>query len=109
MAGANVITLTEANFDSEVKKGTTLVDFWAPWCGPCRMLGPVVEALSDELKGKVKVGKVNVDEQPELSEKFEVASIPTILLFKDGKIIANRVGAANKDALREWIDTSIKG
>ena len=109
MAGANVITLTGANFDAEVKKGAVLVDFWAPWCGPCRMLGPVVETLSDELKGKVKVGKVNVDEQPELSEKFEVASIPTILLFKDGKVIANRVGAANKDALKEWIDSSIKG
>jgi len=109
MAGANVLTLTEANFDAEVKKGTVLVDFWAPWCGPCRMLGPVVEQLADEMKGSMKVGKVNVDEQPELSEKFEVASIPTILLFKDGKIIANRVGAANKDALKEWIGASIKG
>ena len=109
MAGANVLTLTDANFDSEVKKGTVLVDFWAPWCGPCRMLGPVVEQLSEEMKGSLKVGKVNVDEQPDLSEKFEVASIPTLLLFKDGKIIANRVGAANKDALKEWISSSIKG
>jgi len=108
MAG-NVLTLTDANFDSEVKKGTVLVDFWAPWCGPCRMLGPVVEQLSEEMKGSLKVGKVNVDEQPDLSEKFEVASIPTLLLFKDGKVIANRVGAANKDALKEWIGASIKG
>jgi len=108
MAG-NVLTLTGANFDAEVKKGVVLVDFWAPWCGPCRMLGPVVEALSDEMKGSLKVGKVNVDEQPELSEKFEVASIPTLLLFKDGKVIANRVGAANKDALKEWIGAGIKG
>jgi thioredoxin 1 len=109
MAGANLLTLTGSNFDAEVKKGVVLVDFWAPWCGPCRMLGPVVEALSDEMKGQLKFGKVNVDEQPELSEKFEVASIPTILLLKDGKIIANRVGAANKEALKEWIGASLKG
>jgi len=109
MAGGNVLTLTGSNFEAEVKKGVVLVDFWASWCGPCRMLGPVVEALSDEMKGQVKVGKVNVDEQPELSEKFEVASIPTILLFKDGKVIANRVGAANKEALKEWINSSLKG
>ena len=108
MAG-DVLTLTGDNFDAEVKKGAVLVDFWASWCGPCRMLGPVVEALSEEMKGQMKVGKVNVDEQPDLSEKFEVASIPTILLFKDGKIIANRVGAANKDALKEWISSSLKG
>jgi len=108
MAG-NVLTLTGANFGSEVKKGATLVDFWAPWCGPCRMLTPVVEQLSDEMKGTLKVGKVNVDEQPDLSEKFEVASVPTLLLFKDGKVIANRVGAANKDALKEWIGASLKG
>jgi len=108
MAGS-VLTLTDANFGAEVKKGVVLVDFWAPWCGPCRMLGPVVEQLSDEMKSTLKVGKVNVDEQPELSEKFEVASIPTLLLFKDGKVIANRVGAANKDALKEWIGASLKG
>jgi thioredoxin 1 len=108
MAGAGVLTLTGSNFDAEVKKGAILVDFWAPWCGPCRMLSPVVERLAGEMKD-VKVGKVNVDEQPELSEKFEVASIPTLLLFKDGKMIANRVGAATKEALKEWIGASLKG
>lgn len=108
MAGANLLELTSANFDAETKKGAILVDFWAPWCGPCRMLGPVVEALSEEMKGKLKFGKVNVDEQPELSEKYEVASIPTLYIFKDGKIIANRVGAATKEALREWISSSVK-
>ncbi|VVC01904.1 Thioredoxin [uncultured archaeon] len=103
-----MLTLTEETFDKEIKAGTILVDFWAPWCGPCRMLSPVVEALSTEMKG-VRFGKVNVDEQPGLSEKFEVASIPTLLLFKNGKIIANRVGAATKETLREWINSSIKG
>lgn len=103
-----MITLTTANFDKEAKGGILLVDFWAAWCGPCRMLGPVVDQLSEEMKG-LKFGKVNVDEQPELSEKFEVSSIPTLLLFKDGKVIANRVGATSKESLREWIETSIKG
>jgi thioredoxin 1 len=109
MAGANVIVLTKENFGAETSKGVVLVDFWAPWCGPCRMISPVVDALAEEMKGKARFGKVNIDEQPELSEKFEVASIPTVLLFKDGKMIANRVGAANKDALKEWISASLKG
>ena len=101
-----MLTLTNENFEKETKKGVTLVDFWAPWCGPCRMLSPIVDALSLEMKG-LTFGKVNVDEQPELSEKFEVASIPTLLLFKDGKIIANRVGATTKEGLREWINSSM--
>ncbi len=103
-----MLTLTNENFDKETKTGVTLVDFWAPWCGPCRMLGPIVDALSGEMK-ELKFGKINVDEQPELSEKFAVASIPTILLFKNGKVIANRVGATTKETLREWINASIKG
>ena len=101
-----MLTLTSENFEKETKKGVTLVDFWAPWCGPCRMLSPIVDALSLEMK-EMKFGKVNVDEQPELSEKFEVASIPTLLLFKDGKIIANRVGATTKEGLKEWIKSSM--
>jgi thioredoxin 1 len=103
-----MLALTNETFEKETKKGVTLVDFWAPWCGPCRMLGPVVDALSLEMK-EVKFGKVNVDEQPELSEKFEVASIPTLLLFKDGRVIANRVGATTKENLKEWINASMKG
>jgi thioredoxin 1 len=103
-----MLTLTNENFEKETKKGVVLADFWAPWCGPCRMLSPIVDALSLEMK-ELKFGKVNVDEQPELSEKFEVASIPTLLLFRDGKVIANRVGAATKENLKEWINYSIKG
>ena len=102
-----MLTLTSENFENEIKSGVILVDFWAPWCGPCRMLGPVVEQLSEEMK-TLKFGKVNVDEQPELSEKFAVASIPTVLLLKNGKVIANRVGAATKETLKEWINSSIK-
>ena len=102
-----MIILTNANFDKELKSGVVLVDFWASWCGPCRMLSPVVDALSEEMKG-LKFGSVNVDEQPELSEKYEVASIPTLLLFKNGKVIANRVGATSKENLREWINASMK-
>ncbi|MCX8195370.1 MAG: thioredoxin [Candidatus Micrarchaeota archaeon] len=103
-----MITLTEENFEKEVKGKATLVDFWAPWCGPCRMIAPVLEALEGEVKG-VKFGKVNVDEQPELSEKFEVSSIPTLVLFKGGKAVARRVGAATKEALKEWINSNLKG
>ena len=103
-----MLTLTNENFDKELKSGVILVDFWAPWCGPCRMLGPVVEQMSEEMK-TLKFGKVNVDEQPELSERFEVSSIPTLLLFKNGKVIANRVGAGTKETLKEWVNSSIKG
>jgi len=103
-----MLTLTEETFEMETKTGLMLVDFWAPWCGPCRILGPVVDALSQEMKG-LKFGKVNVDEQPELSEKFGVASIPTLLLLKNGKMIANRVGATTKENLKEWINASMKG
>jgi len=103
-----MITLTEENFDKEAKAGVLLVDFWAAWCGPCRMLSPIVDQLSEEMKG-LKFGKVDVDANPAISEKFEISSIPTLLLFKNGKVIANRVGAASKETLREWINASMKG
>ena len=82
------LKITKDNFQTEVldAKGTVLVDFWASWCGPCMMLSPVIAELAEELEGKVKVGKVNVDEQNELAVQYRVASIPTLLLFKDGKL-----------------------
>jgi thioredoxin 1 len=98
-----VKTLTDATFDAEVAKGETIVDFWAPWCGPCRMVGPVIEEIAQEHGEKVVVGKVNVDENPGTAGKFGVMSIPTIILFKDGQPSKKVVGARSKaDFEREF-------
>ncbi|NLG03640.1 MAG: thioredoxin [Clostridia bacterium] len=92
------LKITRENFENEVMKSNipVLIDFWAPWCGPCRMMGPIIEQLAEEYEGKVKVGKVNVDEESELSQAFGVMSIPTIVLVKDGKIVKQAVGARPK-------------
>jgi len=98
-----VLHLTEENFDRTVAEGTTLVDFWATWCGPCRMQAPMVEALAVEMEGKVKVGKIDVDEEGELARRFGIMSIPTLLVFKDGEVAAKRVGVQNIDSLRAMV------
>ena len=92
------LKITRENFENEVMKSDipVLIDFWALWCGPCRMMGPIIEQMADEYEGKVKVGKVNVDEEGELSQAFGVMSIPTIVLVKDGKIVKQAVGARPK-------------
>ena len=92
------LKITRENFENEVMKSNipVLIDFWAPWCGPCRMMGPIIEQLAEEYEGKAKVGKVNVDEEGELSQAFGVMSIPTIVLVKDGKIVRQAVGARPK-------------
>ena len=92
------LKITRENFENEVMKSDipVLIDFWAPWCGPCRMMGPILEQLAEEYEGKAKVGKVNVDEEGELSQAFGVMSIPTIVLVKDGKIVKQAVGARPK-------------
>lgn len=105
---SEVKTLTDATFDTEIgAPGTTMiVDFWAPWCGPCRMVGPVLEQIADEHAGKVVVGKVNVDENPGIASKFGIMSIPTIMLFRDGELTKKLVGARPKSDLEREFDLS---
>ena len=97
-----MLNITKENFNEEVlnSKGLVLVDFWATWCGPCRALGPILEDFANEYTN-VKVGKINVDEQPELASQFRVMSFPTLLLFKDGEVVKKSVGLLSKDELVE--------
>jgi thioredoxin 1 len=101
MASANVIELTDANFDAEVLGSSTpvLVDFWAPWCGPCRMIAPLIDEIAAEKAGAVKVGKVNVDDNPQTAAKFRIQAIPTILIFKDGEKKEQITGLTSKGDL----------
>ncbi|MCC6753254.1 MAG: thioredoxin [Saprospiraceae bacterium] len=95
---------TDANFQSETKDGVAVVDFWAEWCGPCRMVGPIIDELSKEYGDKVKIGKLNVDHNPSVSMQFGVTSIPTILFIKDGKQVDKQVGASSKAVLKQKIE-----
>jgi thioredoxin 1 len=101
MAGENVKTITDGNFQSEIveNNGLSMVDFWAAWCGPCRMIAPFVEQLADEYSGRVTVGKLDVDHNQQTAAQFGVRSIPTMLFFKDGKVVDTVVGALPKQAL----------
>ena len=98
------VTITKSNFNTEVLSSDkpVLLDFWAAWCGPCRMVGPIVEEISNE-NPNVKVGKINVDEEPELAQQFGVMSIPTLVVIKDGKVVNQAVGARPKAAILEMI------
>jgi thioredoxin 1 len=97
----NDITLTDSNFDAEVLKATTpvLVDFWAVWCGPCQTQGPIVEEVAKLMEGKAKVGKLNVDENPTMAGTYNIMSIPTIMIFKDGDVVKQFTGVQSKETL----------
>jgi len=104
-----VVHVTDKNFESEVLKAEVpvLVDFWAEWCGPCKMIGPIIDEISDELNGKLKVAKVNVDEAQDLAGKFNIMSIPTLLIFKGGEPVEQIVGAMSKDQMLDKINPQI--
>ena len=103
------IELTDSKFEAEVLKSDkpVLVDFWAEWCGPCKMIGPLVEELATEYEGKAVIGKVDVDTNPEISAKFGIRSIPTLLVFKNGEIVDKQVGAVPKTVLSEKLDAQM--
>ena len=102
--------LNDLNFEEKVLKNTNIVlcDFWAEWCGPCKQISPILEELSLELQGdKITIAKVNIDENPEVPSKYGIMSIPTLLLFKDGKVVSTQVGLQNKNELKAWIESYI--
>lgn len=106
MSAIQPVILTDATFDTEVLESgqPVLIDFWAPWCGPCRMVAPVIEALAEEYDGKVKIAKLNVDENPQISRRFNVRSIPTLLVFKDGELVETAVGARPKAQVEQLLN-----
>ena len=99
--------VTDSTFDTEVlgASGPVLVDFWAEWCGPCKMIAPALDELSDELGGRVTVAKLNIDENPQTPTKYNVRGIPTLILFKNGQVAAQRIGAMPKSKLHEWVES----
>jgi thioredoxin 1 len=102
--------VTDDNFENEVLKSEkpVLVDFWAEWCGPCKMVGPVLEELSDEMADKLVIAKHNIDDSPNTPTKYGVRGIPTMLLFSGGQLIDTKVGASNKSNIKEWLDSKVR-
>ncbi|AFW00322.1 MULTISPECIES: thioredoxin TrxA [Gluconobacter] len=106
---ANTVAVTDSSFETDVLKsdGPVLVDFWAEWCGPCKMIAPALEEIGAEYQGRLKVAKVNIDSNPEAPTQYGVRSIPTLIVFKDGKPVAQQMGAMPKSQLKAWIEKSI--
>ena len=104
-----VAKVSDTSFDSDVLKSNepVLVDFWAEWCGPCRMVAPVLEEVAGELEGKLKIVKLNVDENPQTASKYGIMSIPTLMIFKNGELASRQVGAAPKAKLEQWITAAV--
>ncbi len=100
--------VTDSSFQQDVLQSSepVVVDFWAEWCGPCRMIGPSLEEISNEMAGQVRIAKVNVDENPQIASQLGIRSIPALMMFKDGKVVAQKVGAAPKGELTKWIQAS---
>lgn len=108
---AGVIEIKDGNFEEEVSKSSlpVLVDFWAPWCGPCRMIAPITEKLAEEYQGQLKFCKLNVDENPQMASKYQVMSIPMLLFFKDGKVVDQSTGAVPESQLRSKVESVLRG
>ena len=105
----STIQISDDTFEEDVikKRQPIIVDFWAEWCGPCKQIGPILEEISDEYSGKITIGKLDVDENPETPGKFQIRGIPTMLLFNNGELIDTKVGMSSKADLTEWIDKNI--
>ncbi|HLD98011.1 MAG TPA: thioredoxin [Candidatus Nanoarchaeia archaeon] len=111
MTGKHEIDVNDSDFHKQVieasKKTPVVVDFWAVWCGPCRLLGPILENLSEEYNGKFILAKLNVDENPKNSQKYEISSIPSVKMFKDGEVVAEFLGAQPESQVRKWIGSNL--
>lgn len=109
MAGLNTLTFSDATFDNDVVNSDVpvLVDFWAEWCGPCRMMAPTIDAIATDYNGRVRVGKLNVDDNGGIATRYGIRGIPTLLLFKGGRVVEQRVGAVGKTEVQKMLDTHL--